>query len=314
MADVSVGGGVSGGLYSTALTTAEANLATSLLGSFTTSEVNYAVGPSGDYGLGTADQVLILGATNPTANDTISSQNSGAVIVGNQGNDTFFLSASGSVIGGNGNNFVVDSGSGTSLISLGNGSDTVNLQGNGSVTLGSGNDTVNLGSGNDTVKVAGMATVSSTYAFADMNGGTLSQQVVGGVEIVTAKGLVSVHGGAGEWLKGSDGAVIKAMGGNDTLQGYQGNVTLIGDANAQTDFVFNKAGSGVFQDTISGVAAGDKIELVGVNINQMLANHTNTGNYISFTGGNTVIHLGNGSTITITGIHHLGSGAFTTGI
>jgi len=259
MAEVSVGGGVGGGLYNTSLTPAEASLATSLLSSFSTSEVKYESGVLGSYRLGSVDKVLILGPGHATANDTISAQTSNAVLVGNQGNDTFYLSGNGTVVGGDGNNTVVVAGAGTSAVYLGNGNDSVSFQRAGTIQLGSGNDTVNLGSGNDTVTVAGMATVSSGFMFAQMDGGTVSEAKFGSSELVTASGSVSVHGGAGEWLKGSDGATLKAVAGGDTLQGYQGNVKLVA-VTGTNDFLFNKPGSGVFQDTVVGVAGRDNNE------------------------------------------------------
>jgi Ca2+-binding RTX toxin-like protein len=313
MAEVSVGGGATGGVYKTALTHREANLATRLLQSFTTSEVQYENGRGSRFTLTGPDKVLILGNNHPFANDTLISNTKGAVLVGNQGNDKFILMAHGDVVGGNGNDTVTLMAGGD--VYLGNGNDKVNVSGSGKIHLGSGNDTVSLGFGNDTITAKGSTTVHGGGGMhAVIDNGTLSQSGTSfGFESVSAIGNVTVHGAAHEWLEGSNGAVLFAHAGGDTLQGGAGDAVLHGNSGRDL-FVFNLRGTGLFADTVTGFGAHDKIELAGVNIHALLSNSTTTGNYVSYNGSVATIHLGNGSTITLEGVHgHLTTSDFVGG-
>ncbi len=142
------------------------------------------------------------------------------------------------------------------------------LEGNDSISGGSGNDTLVGNQGND-----------------KLYGGTGDDLLMGSI------GADSLVGGTGN-------DVLRGGRGQDTLAGGAGNDDLGGGAGADR-FVFEAGSQG--QDTLTGFnsAEGDRIVIAsgrGVTLDQILASARSDG------AGGTVFTIGNGDTVTVSGI------------
>src|SRR5258708_4124400 len=137
MANVSVGGAS----LSTSLNAQQAALATALLSGTTIGQVNY-VAPGGIVTQGAGKTATIINNSNKTADTTLTSNVSGGILVGNQGNDLFNLSTDGAVIAGNGNDTVRSTyvGPNNTTVILGKGDNLVDLRSAGTVATSTGND------------------------------------------------------------------------------------------------------------------------------------------------------------------------------
>ena len=113
-----------------------------------------------------------------------------------------------------------------------------------------------------------------------------------------------IGGSGGLALKGSDGADVRARGGRRYAGRLHRQCILLEGGAGKDLFIFNRAGSVVHDDTVTNFAQGtDKLMIgSGVSVNALLAGTGHSGNHVTYAGGNAVIHLGTGSTITLVGV------------
>jgi Ca2+-binding RTX toxin-like protein len=245
---------------------------------------------------------------------TLPSGSTYQIALGN-GNDTVDLAGSGSVVGGTGNN----------LFSITGGSDAIASYG--------ANDTIDASAGN--------VTLSTFGANPDVSGGTGNLVYLGGaagaptITGATGGGMETLFGGAGQNItyldnpagatKGS--AILAAGSGNETLNaggsstGVQlaagsGSVDMVGSTgpdtfyggsgfatmtgNGGTDlFVFgNTAGHTGGTDIITDFNSSDTFLLSGYGANAAATAFADA----TYTGGNSVVTLTDGTTITFDNI------------
>jgi len=186
-------------------------------------------------------------------------------------------------------NWTVDSKGGADVITT--------LGGNDIITSGAGNDSISTGSGDDLILIAKGAGFDSIDGGAgnDMILATAANAVIGlsavhGIERISSGGFAGVHiagTGANDVLDFSQTvlsgiATIEGGAGSDSVTGSTGNDTIIGGAGADILaggggddlFVFTapgQSGTGVKADHILDFAAGDLIDLSGVDANGKLA-------------------------------------------
>lgn len=180
------------------------------------------------------------------------------------------------------------------------------------ISAGAGNDRVDGGIGADTMDGgADTDTVDYYYSSAAVNvdlssgsaqsGGWAQGDVLSNIENVWGSNSYA------DAITGSGGSnVLYGFGGNDTLIGGAGNDTLIGGA-GDDSFQF-ATGSGV--DNVSafdgaGAAGGDVLRIAN-NVNGSgIVDWTTLSANISYAGGNAIIDLGSGHTITLVGVTSL---------
>lgn len=179
---------------------------------------------------------------------------------------------------------------GDDLLAGGEGADTL-AGGGGADTLdgGSGADAMTGGLGDDVYVVddAGDTTIEASGGGVDLVRATLSWTLAANVENLSLGGSAALDGtgnGLANVLTGNDGAnVLTGAGGADTLRGAGGSDVLRGGAGADV-FAFGKAddslvatrdviralsGSAAFEG--AGVAGGDRIDLSGIDANDLVA-------------------------------------------
>ena len=176
---------------------------------------------------------------------------------------------------------------------------TVNItDGQAYTVVLSGNDTISFGSGNDTIVEKGTATISSGPGGVTVTGGSGAQSVAAGA------GSSTLIGGSGSdtFVGGSSGSgALDSLVGGTVKNLFIGNGgagdTMVANLSATTNtFTFNASQAGgagasyVIQNFVHGSA--DHIKLVGYGAGA----YTET-----VTGGNTVITLNTGATITLVG-------------
>jgi Ca2+-binding RTX toxin-like protein len=163
-------------------------------------------------------------------------------------------------------------------------------EGNDTLIGGLGNDTLIGGNGNDTVSY-GDATSGVTVSLADAGPHVTSagSDTFSGIENLTG----SIYN---DTLTGDAGANILFGGdGDDILNGGAGIDILTGGTGADT-FVF---GHGTNQDTVGDFVSGsDKLDLTAFGFANFAAVQAATHDV----GGNAVIDLGGGDTVTLTGV------------
>jgi hypothetical protein len=222
------------------------------------------------------------------------------------GNDSFTLNG-----GGNADNQVnIDSDK--ARITINGGAESLNVLGDhakitespnagGSIITAIGNDTINLGTGNDTVTDLGGATVFGGGGnFQFVGGGGGRDQVVvgsGNATLVGGGGVNVFHAGSGST------SMTGGAGSRDTFFGGSGLDTM--DAQGATSAVFQFAASNHGgTHTINHFQTGpDKLSLSGYDTAAVLAS-------AQVIGGNTVLNLGDGTTITLAGFTHLTASDF----
>lgn len=186
-------------------------------------------------------------------------------------------------------NDTLGGGSGDDHIKGGNGNDAVaGGAGNDNEDGGNGDDSLSGGDGNDTV--AGGAGNDS------LDGGNGDDSLSGGI------GKDSLAGGAGNDKEdgGAGADSLDGGAGKDTLAGGAGNDTLTGGTGHDVFVMGLHGGKDVITDfTVKG-ANGDKIDLhLGGttlhNLHDILAHTTEVG-------GNAVIALSHGSSLTLDGV------------
>jgi Ca2+-binding RTX toxin-like protein len=164
-----------------------------------------------------------------------------------------------------------------------------------------GNDTINLGTGNDTITDKGGATLfggGGSFSFTGGAGGR-DQVVVGsGNATLSGGGGVNVfHAGSGST------SMTGGAGSKDTFVGGSGFDTMDAQGAKSAVFQFSASNHGGTH-TIDHFQSGpDKLQLSGYDTATVLAN-------AQVIGGNTVLSLGDGTTITLQGFTHLTASDF----
>ena len=208
-----------------------------------------------------------------------------SVVGGSAGNETIFSGAGDTITGGAGNvtiggvsGDIITGGTGNYFIDadLGNQSITGGSAGSGTIWGGAG-DTIRGGAGNVTIGGGGGDTIigGSGTEFIDAHLG--NQSIVGG------SGNTTIWGAAGDTIQGASGsgqALIGFAGGNQTLWDN-------GSTSTGSDSVFGFSQS-----------SGDRISINGATDNaaSVVASATADGS------GNAVVHLSDGSSITLLGV------------
>lgn len=202
-------------------------------------------------------------------------------------------SLSGAVLTGSGNSNVVTGfigGTNTSLVVGNAGTEIVDLSRstqNATIVSGTGNDTVLSGSGNDQVQLGG---------FGVANGGSGADTLIGGA------GEATLGGGAGadSIVAASGGGVLIGETGNDTLVGGAGKDIFIYTSGGGNDLI---TGFDVSQDTI-GLANLSDLSAAGWSVLDVISRAT-------VSGGNTILSMPDGSTITVAGVTGINISWFT---
>lgn len=199
---------------------------------------------------------------------------------------------------GNANETIMGA-TGNDVLSGGDGNDKlVGLAGNDTLDGGAGNDTLRGGTGTNTL-IGGDGNDTANYS--DMlSGVTVSLALAGaqatGASTDTLSGIENLIGsGFGDTLTG-DAAINNLFGydGDDVINGGAGADTLTG-GNGADKFVF---GVGTGQDIVGDfVSASDKLDLSAFGFADFAAVQAATHDV----GGNAVIDLGAGDTVTLTG-------------
>ena len=176
-----------------------------------------------------------------------------------------------------------------------NGSDTIDGQAGDDALFGGGggNNVLIGGDGKDTL-IGGTLTDEASYA-SDAAGVSVNLTTGGTVDGMGAKDTLTLienvtGSGFNDTLTGDGNAnTIEGGAGDDTLDGGTGDDTLIGGTGTDT-----------ISDFTTGAATDDVIDVSGVtsltNFTEVLTATTDDG------GGNIVIDLGGGSTLTLTGV------------
>jgi Ca2+-binding RTX toxin-like protein len=230
------------------------------------------------------------------------------------GNDTIVLTGRVDSLAVNspGNVTITDNSNkhdGTSITLTGGGNDTVQAGKSTEVVdqgvkldfIGQGNDTVYLGAGTDTVTDAGSATVYGGAGDFTFTGGTGSDSVVVG------SGDATLIGGTGDnvFTGGSGFTSMHAgSGANDTFIGGTGTDSMDGSGATSNVFEFDTAHAGGSHTIANFTENRDKIDLAGYDSQAVLNN-------AQVVGGDTILHLGDGTTITLTNFTSLKASDFT---
>lgn len=212
--------------------------------------------------------------------------------------DTFVITISGdqTLTGGNSDD----------VLTGGTGNDTLTGNaGNDTLTGGVGNDTIYGNTGNDTLYGnTGADTLYGGQGVDSLYGGQDADTLFGnyGNDTIYANlGDDYAHGGGDDdYMHGGAGNDTLLGGlGNDTLVGGAGNDTLTGGDGADIYQFTNSSGADVIADFN---AASDTIRLQS-NINDTgVTDAASMLSRVSTVAGNAVIDLGNGNTITLTGV------------
>lgn len=205
------------------------------------------------------------------------SSNAGSVVV--QG------TAAGTVTG-----LVLPSGLGASLIVGDAGTQLIDGSRstvNQTIVTGAGNDTVVSGAGNDQVTLGdnGLA-----------NGGNGADTLIGGLGSATLGG----GGGADSIVASSGGGVLIGESGDDTMVGGAGKDVFIYTSNGGSDVI---SGFDPANDTL-GLANFSDISAAGLSLQDIISRAT-------VSGGNTILTMPDGSTITIAGVTGINVSWFT---
>lgn len=188
---------------------------------------------------------------------------------------------------------------GNDTLSGGDGNDKlIGLAGNDTLDGGNDNDMLLGGAGDDTL-IGGAGNDTANYS--DATGGVTVSLALAGAQATgwgndTLSGIENLSGSAfNDTLTGDAVANILSSGaGDDSLNGGAGADSLFGGSGADT-FVFNL---GTGQDTVGDFVSGtDKL-----NLSAFFADFTSVQAATQDVGGNAVIDLGGGNTVTLTGV------------
>ncbi|HEY4471610.1 MAG TPA: hypothetical protein VGN21_10600, partial [Stellaceae bacterium] len=217
---------------------------------------------------------------------------------GNAGNDSIWTAAGDTIHGGS-NNATIGGVAGVTLLGGNGGNEFIDgAAGHQSITGGSG--------GNETIWGALTDTIHGGSGGNETIGGVSGETILGGA----ANTFINATGGSDSILAGTGNTTIWG-GAHDTVQGISGDGSgLIGFAGGNETFWDDGATTGR-QDSIStfNQAAGDRVSLNAATDDPNTVILTATNN-----GGNAVLHLHDGSSITLIGVTPLmlNSGYFTT--
>jgi Ca2+-binding RTX toxin-like protein len=217
---------------------------------------------------------------------------------GNAGNDSIWTAAGDTIHGGS-NNATIGGVAGVTLLGGNGGNEFIDgAAGHQSITGGSG--------GNETIWGALTDTIHGGSGGNETIGGVSGETILGGA----ANTFINATGGSDSILAGTGNTTIWG-GAHDTVQGISGGGSgLIGFAGGNETFWDDGATTGR-QDSIStfNQAAGDRVSLNAATDDPNTVILTATNN-----GGNAVLHLHDGSSITLIGVTPLmlNSGYFTT--
>jgi Ca2+-binding RTX toxin-like protein len=261
-----------------------------------------------------------------------------SVVGGSAGNETIFSGAGDTITGGAGNVTIggvsgdtITGGTGNYFIDadLGNQSIIGGSAGNGTIWGGAG-DTIQGAAGNVTIGGGAGDTITGGTGNAFIDGHLGNQSITGG-----SAGNATIWGGAGDTIRGGAGNVTIGGGAGDTIIGgsgtefidaHLGNQSIVGGSGNTTiwgaagDTIQGSSGSGsaligfaggnqtlwdngstsTGSDSVFGFSqsSGDRISINGVTDNaaSVVASATADGS------GNAVVHLSDGSSITLLGV------------
>ncbi len=256
---------------------------------------------NGTVNAGTGNNTIVLGG----------GATGGSSIVFSEGYDSIVGSTVPGGQLGSGGTDTVDIGSGTTTINPGSSNFVIYGNDGGPVWLqqgGSGSDTVQVGDGGGTVfggsggsnyLIGGTTTVPG--ATTELHGAAAGDQLY-----ATGSGNVLLVGGAGnETISAAggtspiNGAALAASTGNDTLVAGTGADSLTGGDGADTfRFINGQAGG---SDTITGFSGSDTVSLNGYSYASASAVLSNA----VAIGGNTILTLTDGTTVTFAGTSSL---------
>jgi Ca2+-binding RTX toxin-like protein len=189
---------------------------------------------------------------------------------------------------------------GNDVLSGGDGNDKlIGLAGNDTLDGGNGNDTLIGGAGDDTL-IGGLGI--DTVSYGDAISGVTVSLADAGPHVTSAgsdtfSGIENLTGSLfGDTLTGDSGAnILNGGDGDDILNGGAGIDTLLG-GNGADKFLFDH---GTGQDTVGDFVSGtDKLDLTAFGFADFTAVQTATHDV----GGNAVIDLGGGDSVTLTGV------------
>ena len=181
------------------------------------------------------------------------------------------------------------------------------MTGNGGINYtGVGTDTIRLASGTDTVVDKGGATIFGGSGKFSFTGGSTAQDSVS-----VGSGSATLNGGGGKNIfvgsssKNSSTSMIGGAGSQDTFTGGSGKDTMNVAGVKSGLLQFDKAHQGGTH-TVTGFKHGtDHLKLgAGYNTKTVL-------NGAKVVGGNTILNLGDGTTITLTGFTGLKASDFS---
>ncbi|MBJ7413868.1 MAG: hypothetical protein JHC88_00095 [Niveispirillum sp.] len=244
-----------------------------LLGTFeATSIVTQAVSASSAGGVAVVNTDKSGSSSGNSLTNLIVDSNAGAVIFSGSGNAN---TVTGMVLPTGGTTSLIVGNAGSQIV---DGSrSTVNT----TIFTGTGNDTVVTGSGSDSIKIGDIGIA---------NGGAGADTLIGGT------GTATLGGGLGA------DSIVAATGGG-VIIGEVGNDSLV--AGAGKDVFVYRTGDG--NDAITGFnPAADTLALAisGVDLTSIISNAT-------VSGGNTIITMPDGSTITLAGVTGINVNWFT---
>lgn len=182
---------------------------------------------------------------------------------------------------------VVFGGASTNTVVTDAGSQFVALTGptNATVVSGTGNDSILGGGGNDRLQSGGDSVI---------NGGSGNDTIIGGTGVATLGG----GAGADSIVAAEGGSYLIGEAGNDTLVGRAGNDVFIYTSGGGSDTIVN------FDPTRDTLAFTTSSDLPGSSLLTLINNAT-------VSGGNTILTLADGSTITVTGVTGVNVNWFT---
>lgn len=198
----------------------------------------------------------------------------------------------GAILTGTGSNTVVGfiGGASTSLVVGDAGTQFVDLSKstvNATIVSGTGNDSVLGGGGNDQVTLGD---------FGVANGGNGADTLIGGAGNATLGG----GGGADSIVASTGGGVLIGESGDDTMVGGLGKDVFVYTSSGGNDVI---SGFDPTNDTL-GLANFSDISAAGWSVLDIISNAT-------VSGGNTIITMPDGSTITLSGVTGININWFT---